>query len=252
MADVKRMERVSALAVKAKTDRSVIPELWGEVERLIKKICSKYCRASEGNRLYDIEDLVQCSYFGFVRAIENYDESKGAFSTFLVFYIRNCCQRGRGRQSDPIQTAISLDAPLSHNNDNFSLIDTLDDEDDSSVTSFDAVEREMLVDVILDEADRLPYRNQTRVIREHTYTGRSLVELATELGITSQGVAAIEERAIFHLRRKPIIRELYNEYRSIIKETIHESAVSPYRVKSMSSFKTDFTSVVEAIVMDLA
>ncbi len=139
--DYKRMERVNALAVQAKTDRSVIPELWRAVERWIGKICARYCRPDEGNHIFEFDDLCQHAFFGFVKAIETYDRSRGAFSTNLMFHVRrSCCQViGRyGSKEDPIYSAYSADeSPYEEGGDTYKDL-IPDDRAEEPFSSFEA------------------------------------------------------------------------------------------------------------------
>lgn len=242
------MARVNELAVLAKSDSAVIPELWQMVERLIRTVCMKYCRPESGTRLYDLDDLCQSAYTGFVKAVEAYNPERGAFSGLLIYHVRTTCAKEIGKygKRDAIFDSGSLDAPL---DDNFTYADVLPapDVDDD----FAAVDVKAMVEIILELADGLLDKRKGIIIREHTYQGMPIRELAEAFGISRQRVNELEYRAIQDLRRISVIRDMRAEYRTEIHQSARESAVSAHRTKSITAFRSDFTSVVESIIMRL-
>jgi RNA polymerase sigma factor (sigma-70 family) len=240
---VKRMEAVSALAVRAKADTDAIPELWGMVEKLVQVICRRY-RRDDQVRFYEVSDLCQDAFFGFLRAVETFDPQRSEFSTWLIYWIRSACHKAVRRYRG-VETQ-SLSEPILGSND-LTLADILPDPDAES--HFEAVNTEMIASVILAEADALPDLRQRRIILECTYQGRTLTSFADKEGITKQGAALVEETAIAKLRRRPALRDMYQEYLAEVHAAADDSATSYTREKGMTSFRSDFTSVVEAIIL---
>lgn len=242
-----RMKTVTALAVRAKTDNTVIPELWAMVERFVQVICARYCRATADTKTYELDDLCQNAYFGFLKAIDTFDPNKRAFSTHLNYYIRNSCHHEVIKhRKDLITSAISIEKTL-NGTDDIKLADAIPDP--YAPEAFEAVDQQMIVDTILAEVDRLPHIRQRRIVFECTYQGRTLQSLASEWGISREGARMVEERAIKYLRRNKIIRELRREYFAEIRATADDSATSPYRRKGATSFKYDFTSSIDAVIL---
>ena len=249
MDSAERRETVTALAVRAKAGNSAIPELWEMVEGLVKSICGRYCRKDGDSRFYEYDDLCQTAYFAFLQAIEAFDPTRGAFSTCLDFYIRGACsaevKRHYGRKN-PLSSAQSLIETFK-NTDEYTLADTLSDP--GAIERYELLELDMMVDTILSEAKMLPNPRQRRVIYECTYQGRSLQSFGDEIGITREGARRIERCAIAALRRRPIIRAIRDEYLREIGTTSHELAISPYRRKGLISYRSDYTSVVESVIL---
>ena len=243
-------EAVNTLAMRAKTDRAAMSELWSMTEGLIKDTCGRYCRSIYGHtQRYEYEDLCQIAFFGFLRAIDKYDPSKGSFSTILVFCIRGSCRAEIKRyktETDPMNAAASLDESLP-NTEDFTLADTLPDP--YAHKFIEEISLHSVAQVILDEADKLNPLH-TYIIREVIYSGRrTLASLADELGVTTAAMSEAQRRAVFQLRHRATIRALAREFLWESQATKRDSATDPFRRKSLTAFKRDFTSVVEAVVL---
>ena len=127
-------------------DRDRLPELWEQVRRLVLK----YARRWEGVGRLEVDDLMQVGFIGMTKAVDTYDGS-AAFSTWLVFYIKNefnkaCRQRTEKQRREPLLSAASLDAPLTDDEDSGALGDLVPDP--AAAAAFEAVEER-------DHADRL-------------------------------------------------------------------------------------------------
>ena len=246
-----RREAVNALAVRAKTDCTAMPELWDMVSSLIRKICLRYCGIEAQARRYEYEDLCQNAYFGFLNAIKAYEPDRGSFSTLLDYYVRKSCTleiRKCRATAAPLNAAESLDKPI-NGLEGITLADVLPD-----VHALDFVEEfslHSIAQVILDEAKGLPNPMQTRIINECTYRGRTLEAFGDETGVTRQSVSAMQETAVEWLRRRPVIRSIREEFFRESAAAQRESVMDPYRVKSVTAFRSDFTTIVEDVVMRL-
>lgn len=94
-----------------------IPQLWEQVQDFIKYLANKHllnyppqCQQFHG-------DMVDQAYFHFLKAIEGYRESKGKFTGYLAYHVKNAFNevlRGRTQkaQNEPLNSAVSLDAPI--------------------------------------------------------------------------------------------------------------------------------------------
>ena len=239
-----RRKYVNTLAVEAKTSQTAVQQLWVEVEGLIISTCQHYI-VSSGYDGLEFEDFFHGSYFGFLKAVSAYDIGRGSFSTILPLYVRNSCrdelkQYLRNRH-------VSFDAPHGEDGDT-TLLDILPDP--TAGESYEMVLLRSVVKVILDEADRLPNPVQTRIVRECLYWGRSLKQLGDELGVSRQALFILRGKAVRYLRKRPTVQAIGREYFRAENAAKREAAISPYRAKGLSSFKSDFTSVVESIVIN--
>ena len=100
-------------------DRDRIVELWHQVRRMVYKRAARW--AGLGGTT--IEDLTQAGFIAMLRAVDSYDPSRGTkFSTHLFQRLRAELSAATGYSSktswfDPLQNAVSLDAPLTDEED---------------------------------------------------------------------------------------------------------------------------------------
>lgn len=126
-------------------DRDALLQLWEQVRRLVLKYAGRW--AAYGGA--EADDLMQAGFIAVMRAAETFDSSSGAkFTTYLDPLLKTefsiaTGQRTRKQQMDPLQSALSIDMPLTTDAEDFTLADTL--EDPAAEEAFEAVE----------EADRL-------------------------------------------------------------------------------------------------
>ncbi len=108
-----------------------ITQLWRQVVRFIDMQAGRYLDGWPEHYRWLRSDMVNESYFHFLKAIDGYDQEKGAFTTYLSWHIRHGFKdvlQGRGRQEkDPLNQAVSLDIPLDDTED-LTIADTLIDE----------------------------------------------------------------------------------------------------------------------------
>ena len=100
-------------------DRDRIVELWHQVQRMVYKQATRW--AGLGGTT--IEDLTQAGFIAVLRAVDSYDPSRGTkFSTHLFQRLRAEFSVATGQHTkqarlDPLQNAVSLDAPLEDSED---------------------------------------------------------------------------------------------------------------------------------------
>ncbi len=99
-------------------DRDRIVELWHQVQRMVYAQATRW--AGLGGTT--IEDLTQAGFIAVLRAVDTYDPTKAKFSTYLFQRLRAELSAATGWSSktarlDPLQNAVSLDAPLTDEED---------------------------------------------------------------------------------------------------------------------------------------
>ena len=114
-----------------------IPELWDQVSDFIAWRAHKYLTEYPEYKLQLKDDMINQSYFYFLKAIETYEPDKGKFINHLKWHIWNAfveiLQGGRSERlkNDPVNTAESIDTPISGTED-LTIMDLLVDEDGES------------------------------------------------------------------------------------------------------------------------
>lgn len=140
-------------------DRDRIVELWHQVRRMVYKQAARW--AGLGGTT--IEDLTQAGFIAMLRAVDSYDPSRGTkFSTHLFLRLRAELSAATGWSSktarlDPLQSAVSLDAPLTDEED-ATLADFIPDP--AAAAEMDGMEVRIGVAAILAE---LPEEQQRAV-----------------------------------------------------------------------------------------
>ena len=139
-------------------DRDRIVELWHQVQRMVYKQAGRW--AGLGGTT--IEDMTQAGFIAVLRAVDTYDPTKAKFSTYLFRRLRAELSAATGYSSktswfDPLQNAVSLDAPLIDEED-ATLADFIPDP--AAAAEMDSVEVRIGVAAILAE---LPEEQQRAV-----------------------------------------------------------------------------------------
>lgn len=140
-------------------DRDRIVELWHQVQRMVYKQAARW--AGVGGTT--LEDLEQAGFIAVLRAVDTYDPTKAKFSTHLFQRLRAELSAATGYNSkrswfDPLQNAVSLDAPLTDEED-ATLADFIPDP--AAAAEMDGMEVRIGVAAILAE---LP-EDQQRAVR---------------------------------------------------------------------------------------
>lgn len=109
-------------------DREALLKLWTQVRRMVYQQAMRW--AGVGGTT--LEDLEQAGFIAVLRAVDTYDPTKAKFSTHLFQRLRAELSAATGYNSkrsrfDPLQIAVSLDAPLSDDDDSDTFADLIPD-----------------------------------------------------------------------------------------------------------------------------
>ena len=192
-----------------------IPELWNKVYRLIYLKAGRYYNAHQercarsGVELCDIE---QAGYLAFLEALKAFKPESGLkFLSFLSFPFRNAVNELlRSRRNEPLNNAVSLDAPIKEEDgEDTSLLDLQPDPD--AERFIDSIERAMISEYIRNEVESLNDRRRD-VIVWYYFDGKTGPQIAELLGVTVSRVQQIRTSAERELRHDDGLRELYYQY----------------------------------------
>lgn len=194
-----------------------IPQLYGQVEKLLRVMARRYF-----NRFYDVcarcgiteEDLIQEGYFVMMDAVKAFKQESGnKFTTYLHYPFENHVQRmtgynGRGPRN-PLDQAKSLDEPLSSENADFTLGDTIEDE--NSEEQFEAVETELYRSALhtaIEKSMETLEPQQREVIHCRYYENMTMQAAGDRIGCTREQARQQEQKAIRTLRKPKIAKTL--------------------------------------------
>lgn len=187
-------------------EKDLVGELWGRVERLIRWKANHAMLEWGGYGGVEFCDLVNSGYFAVIEAAETFNPESGAFSTWLVYHLRNAFAEAMGgrskrRRYDPINTASSLDAPLKDDEDGqFSDVTP----DPYGQIPLDAVEnaawQEQLHEAMENALTRIP-EQYSKIIRLRYYEDKTLSEIAEMSGISLEQIRKRELCGLRELRK---------------------------------------------------
>ena len=184
-------------------------ELWDQVAGLVKWKANHIMSALElrGSPCgVELDDLIQSGYLALVKAVETYTPDDGAFSTWLIYHLKTVfaeatgyrTQRGR---NEPLNTAFSLDKPLSDESDSSLFGEFIPDQ--KATATLEAVEEReyqmQLHDALEIALDAVP-ENYGEVLRLRYYKDMTLEECGTVLGVEHERVRQMENKGLRFLR----------------------------------------------------
>lgn len=185
-------------------------ELWGQMLDLVKWKANRIMAALElqGNcRGVDFEDLIQTGFVAMMDAVYTYKPQNGAFSTWLMFYLQSAFAeitgyRTKRSREDPINTATSLDLPISDSPDAPLLHESIPDP--YSLDAFDSAEdkiwQEQLHEALEDVLSELPAKSN-KVLRLRYYQNQTLAEVGGAFNVGTEMARQLELKALRELKK---------------------------------------------------
>jgi RNA polymerase sigma factor (sigma-70 family) len=185
-------------------NKSLIPILWNQVQKLITSFAWKYylkyasmCSAAG----VTADDLIQEGYFALLDAVNSWTpESSCVFTTFLNYPIKNrfnaaCGIRGNG--SNVLNNSISFETPVGV--DDLTLGDTLEEKENG----YEAVEQSIYIQTLhidLDKAMEKLTENQERVIKDFYYNQFPMKHIGDQIGLTDKETCRMQKAALIKMR----------------------------------------------------
>lgn len=182
-----------------------IPELWEQIAAFVEWRAMKYL-AEYPSHYQDLkDDLVNEGYFAMLEAAKGYDREKGTFLTYLSYHLKTCFRsvifsgRGKRREADPLNHAISLDVPI-EDADDLTLADMIiDDEAEAYYRNIEDVD-------FWESVNHFLYKAIDKIQNEK---GRAIIRYMYENGGTKKEAAA---------KLYPGSGSLYESYKQGIRE----------------------------------
>lgn len=221
-------------------ERGLIPDLWELLQPLTRKFISRYIFPEMGNRHYEFDDLLDLSYFALIAALDGYDSSKGAFSTYYFIQVQRVTAelRGTRKRHDVNRDTVSLNLPLDDTADADTLLDTL--EDKTAAEPFDDAERRAYLEELHAAFVKLDEKltdQERQVIHARYYERRTLEETAEKMALSRERIRQIERKAINKYR--------YYEY-TVNLEAFYDYGAA-YQGTGLQSFLRSGMSSVERV-----
>lgn len=195
-----------AVAIQAgRTD--LMAELWTGTRRFIARYAIQWQDAAAAAGM-TVDDLTQEAYSYSLRALKTYRADRGTYLAWLSYYLRLCFAdaigRSHGREDhEPLNTAASLDAPLTDDGGAFTLADTIADPSDA----FAEIEQQERTEAVSDALDCLTVQERKAIILIY-WDGLSLEQAGRRMGISRQAAHHLKQTALRRLRDPRVSKKL--------------------------------------------
>ena len=174
-----------ALQIRA-GERGRITELWARVRRFALWRARRWAAFGRG---VTVDDLEQEAFIALLDALERWREADGPLLSVYALRLKAAFTAATGRRTqrdrlDPLDRALSLDAPLNDDPD----ADTLEAvvEDPAGAAAIEEAEAHsdhQQLHGILDHALGALPAEQGEVVRRRYYRGQTVAEIATATGV---------------------------------------------------------------------
>ena len=232
-------------------NKQLIPELWERVKRLMFKLSYAYYKQHIDRCAFAgvaLEDLQQESFCAFMNAVYAFKPDGGfRFLSYIKLPLLTCFNSLlgiRGRK-EPINEAVSLDAPLPGTEESMTLGDTLKDQD--AAIDYDDAERRIYCQELheaMEKSLETLDQQQRLIIREYWYKGKGCAAIGAQIGLSRHVVRNVENKAMRSLRKPRSVKYL----KPFADEYIKSHA---YIGTSFTAFKYNGASIEERIVEHL-
>ena len=182
-------------------DRDRLVELWNQVRRMAYKQAARW--AGQGGTT--VEDLTQAGFIAMLRAVDTYEPEKARFSTYLFQLLRAEFAAATGWSTkaarlDPLQNAVSLDAPMGGEEDAALADFLMDPTAEAEIMAVDDRDRLDRLHAELETALSSLADEEQRTIRARYYQGKTLTAIAAAEGVSKTAVSRREQNALRRLR----------------------------------------------------
>ena len=193
-----------AAAIRA-GERGRIMELWGQVRRFALQQARRRVYLGRGG--VTLEDLEQAAFLALLDALEGWRAEAGKFLTWYGLRLKAAFTAATGQRTqrdrlDPLDRALSLEAPVGDEDDTLTLADAIPDPQ-----AAETLERVGVWDTLHKAVEELP-EGQREEIRRRYWMNQTTAEIAAATGTQEKEVRKLEAAALKALRHPRISRAL--------------------------------------------
>ncbi|HNX89363.1 MAG TPA: sigma-70 family RNA polymerase sigma factor [Paludibacteraceae bacterium] len=196
------------------------------------------------------DDCRQVCWFAFLDAIKAYNgkpDNELMFSTYAKYHVRRRVYELLGYRTskrEPLNGAVSLDAPLPGNEDEkITIGDTI--ADSSAEAPFEDIDCSDTAAEVLERVSALPTK-QAAAVRGRFWQDKTLTEVGAELGLTPKQIHNQYQAAIGKLRRDKRLQEIRDDYYANTTLTKH-TGFQFFKENGMSSVEWHLLKLEERL-----
>ena len=195
----------------------LIELLWAQVESFVKWKANHYWKAlqqQDNCRGLDFDDLVQTGYIALAEAVTTFNPQKGTFLTWLGIYLQKTFSEAAGYRTkryrcDPLNTAVSLDLPVTDETESATMYELLSDP--SAETALydveDAIWHNQLHNTLETVLLTLPEKYR-KILRLRYYENQTLNVVGAAFNVGPEMARQLEKQALRELRKTKNSRHL--------------------------------------------
>ena len=192
-----------ALQIRA-GERGKIMELWAQVRRFALWRARRWAAFGRG---VTVDDLEQEAFIALLDALERWREADGPLLSVYALRLKAAFTAATGRRTqrdrlDPLDRALSLEAPVGDEDDTLTLADVIPDPQ-----AAEALEGVGVWDTLHRAVEGLP-EGQREEIRRRYWLNQTTAEIAADTGVPEKEVRKLEAAALRALRHPRISRAL--------------------------------------------
>ena len=192
-----------ALQIRA-GERGKIMELWAQVRRFALWRARRWAAFGRG---VTVDDLEQEAFIALLDALERWMEADGPLLSVYALRLKAAFTAATGRRTqrdrlDPLDRALSLEAPVGDEDDTLTLADVIPDPQ-----AAEALEGVGVWDTLHRAVEGLP-EGQREEIRRRYWLNQTTAEIAADTGVPEKEVRKLEAAALKALRHPRVSRAL--------------------------------------------
>ncbi len=163
----------------------------------------------------ELEDLTQSAFFAILEAVQRFNPEKGTFITLLSMTLKTAFSecygvRTKAAQLNPLNSSISLDAPVSGSAENdLCFGDTIQDVE--AETAFEKIERgevQQQLSTLLAKALSIIPQREAETLNQYFFQGITQADIAAKMGTTTSYVGQLIHNGLKRLRQCSMTNKL--------------------------------------------
>lgn len=237
-------------------NRDAIPLLYQQCYGFIRQHALRWARAWSRRTDFDCDDLTQCGYIALCEAVKGYQEQRGGFLGYLLFFLQSEFAKCAGCRTPaqaraPLNHATSLDAPIRKDDADITLGDILPTIEEGYEAIEEALYRESVGESVRMAVSSLPDR-QRQAVEWYYLQGMTYNDVGQALGVSGTRAQDITQDGLKKLRtgeHAPLLSELLYGRRYLRCDDRQSTTGNLYRHTGLSSYTETGCSVQEREIL---